>query len=133
VVLRYSEPDPRVILIDDKTLTATWPSMQVLDIGAAMGRVQKQFMNGTAADLRREFDVDDTHLVETPGSYFVSMVPKRKQIKEALAKLELWVDRDSQLLKSMRMTFATGETKTMAFEDVVPNATLPPGVFSLGR
>jgi outer membrane lipoprotein-sorting protein len=90
-------------------------------------------MNGTAADLRREFDVDDTHLVETPGSYFVSMVPKRKQIKEALAKLELWVDRDSQLLKSMRMTFATGETKTMAFEDVVPNATLPPGVFSLGR
>ena len=133
IVLRYTEPDTRVIVIDEKTLTTSWPSKQVLDIATTMGRVQKQFVNGSAASLRREFDIDDQHSSEVPGTYHVSMVPKRKQIREALTKLDLWVDRQSLLLKSMRMTFASGETKTMTFEDVVPNASLPPGVFSLGR
>ena len=61
------------------------------------------------------------------------MVPKRKQIREALAQLDLWVIRSSLLLDAMRMTFANGDTKTMAFEDVVPNAALEPGSFTLDR
>jgi outer membrane lipoprotein-sorting protein len=131
VALHYSEPDKRVIIIDDKTLTTSWPTRQTMNIAAAMGRVQKQFVEGSAADLRREFDIDDRHALDTPGTYYVSMTPKRKQIREALAKLDLWVDREAMLLKSMRMTFAGGETKTMTFEDVVPNATLAPGLFTL--
>jgi outer membrane lipoprotein-sorting protein len=133
VALRYAEPDARVIIIDDKTLTTSWPSRQTIDIRTAMARVQKQFVNGSAADLRREFDIDDRHALDTPGTYYVSMVPKRKQIREALSKLDLWVDRDALLLESMRMTFAGGETKTMKFDDVVPNAALPPGVFAINR
>ena len=61
------------------------------------------------------------------------MVPKRKQIRETLARLELWVDRTSMLLDAMKMTFANGDTKTMTFEDVVPNAPLDAGTFSLDR
>jgi outer membrane lipoprotein-sorting protein len=133
VALRYSEPDARVIVIDDKTLTSSWPTRRTLDIATAMGRVQKQFINGTAADLRREFDIDDTRASDTPGAYHVTMTPKRKQIREALAKLDLWVDEESMLLKTMRMTFASGETKTMTFEDVVPNGPVPPGAFVLPK
>jgi len=133
VALRYSEPDARVIVIDDKTLTSSWPTRRTLDIATAMGRVQKQFINGTAADLRREFDIDDTRASDTPGAYHVTMTPRRKQIREALAKLDLWVDQESMLLKTMRMTFASGETKTMTFEDVVPNGPVPPGAFVLPK
>ena len=133
VALRYSEPDARVIVIDDKTLTSSWPTRRTLDIATAMGRVQKQFINGTAADLRREFDIDDTRASDTPGAYHVTMTPRRKQIREALAKLDLWVDQESMLLKTMRMTFASGETKTMTFEDVVPNGLVPPGAFVLPK
>jgi outer membrane lipoprotein-sorting protein len=133
VALRYSEPDNRVIIIDDKTLTSSWPTRQTMNIATAMGRVQKQFVDGTAADLRREFEIDDSRALDTPGTYYVSMTPKRKQIREALAKLDLWVDRDLLLLQSMRMTFAGGETKTMTFEDVAPNATLPPGIFTIPK
>ena len=61
------------------------------------------------------------------------MTPKPKRIREALGQLELWVDRRSSLLSSMRMTFANGDTKTMTFEDVVPNAILPAGAFVLDR
>jgi outer membrane lipoprotein-sorting protein len=63
----------------------------------------------------------------------VSLTPKRKQIHETLARLDLWVDRTSLLLDTMKMTFANGDTKTMAFDDVVRNALLDPGTFVLDR
>src|SRR5207244_10150275 len=110
----------------------TWPSRQVMDIGAAMGRVQRYFVDGSAAELRRQFDIDDRQTTEKPGAYYVSMVPRQKRIRDALDKLELWVDRESYLLASMRMTFANGDTKTMTFDNVTPNASLPQGIFSLG-
>ena len=131
VVLRYTEPNPRIVLIDNKKMTSTWPTRQTLDIGSAMGRVQRYFVNGTAAELRQQFDIDERNLNDTPGTYHIGMVPKRKQIREALTRLDLWVSRETSLLHSMRMTFPNGDTKHMAFEQVTPNPTLPPGIFAL--
>lgn len=133
VILRYTEPDTRVIVIDGDMLTTTWPTRQVLNVGTTMGRVRKQFINGSAADLRHEFEIADSQAGDVAGTYFVSMTPKRKQIRETLARLDLWVDRGSWLLKSMRMVFANGETKTMTFEDVLANATLAEGAFNPGN
>ena len=61
------------------------------------------------------------------------MLPKRKQIRENLARLDLWVNRTTLLLDAMTMTFASGDTKTMTFEDVVPNAPIAPGTFAVDR
>jgi outer membrane lipoprotein-sorting protein len=133
VVLRYTEPDDRVIVIDDRTLTSSWPSTRTVDISTAMGRVQKQFIGGSAADLRREFEIDDSRALATPGVYHVVMTPKRRQIRETLTSLDLWVDLDSLLLRTMRMTFTSGETKTMTFDAVQVNAPLPPGAFERPR
>jgi outer membrane lipoprotein-sorting protein len=136
VVLRYSDPDARVVLIDGNKMTLSWPSRkirQVTDIGTAQGRVQKYFVNGTAEDLRKQFDIEQHETSDHPNTYYVSMVPKRKQIREALVRLDLWVSQTSKLMESMKMTFANGDTKTMAFEDVVPNAPLDPGVFTIDR
>jgi outer membrane lipoprotein-sorting protein len=133
VALRYSDPDERVIVIDDTTLTSSWPTTRTLNIATAMSRVQKQFIDGSAADLRREFEIDDRQTLATPDGYYVSMTPKRRQIREALTKLDLWVHRESLLLSTMRMTFASGDTKTMTFENVVANAPLPPRAFERPR
>jgi outer membrane lipoprotein-sorting protein len=136
VVLRYTDPESRVILIDGKRMTMSWPSRsirQVTDIGTAQGRVQKYFVNGTAAELRGQFDIQEHETSERPGLYHVTMLPKRKQIREALAALDLWVNRSSMLLDTLQMTFANGDTKTMAFENVVPNAPIEPGMFALER
>jgi outer membrane lipoprotein-sorting protein len=137
VILRYADADTHVVLIDGNTMTVAWPSRNVnqkIDIGSSQGRIQKYFVNGTAADLRRQFDIDDRAQGESrPNTYYVSMVPKRKQIREALARLELWVGRTSMLLDTMKMTFANGDTKTMMFEDVVPNAPLDAGTFTIAR
>jgi outer membrane lipoprotein-sorting protein len=116
-------------------MTTSWPSRsltQVTDIGTAQGRVQKYFVNGTAAELRGQFDIHDHGTArDRPDLYHVTMVPKRKQIREALVQLDLWVNRSSLLLDTIKMTFANGDTKTMAFEDVVPNATIESGAFRL--
>ena len=136
VALHYAEPESRVVLIDAHRLTMSWPSRnitQVTDIGAAQGRIQKYFVSGTADDLRRQFDIEAREATDRPGTYLVTMVPKRKPIRGALARLDLWMDRSSLLLAAMRMTFANGDTKLMAFDDVVPNAAVDPGTFGIAR
>jgi outer membrane lipoprotein-sorting protein len=136
VILRYIEPDTRIVLIDGNRMTMSWPSRsirQVTDIGAAQGRIQKYFVNGSVEDLRHEFEIDDHGASDRRGTYHVSLVPKRKQIRETLARLDLWVGQSSLLLETLQMTFANGDTKEMAFEDVVPNASIDPAAFSVDR
>jgi len=133
VVLRYNDPETRIVLIDDGQLTIWWPGRnirQARDIGAALRRVQKYFVDSSPAELRQHFDIETRETDRPARAYHLTMVPKRKQIQEGLTELELWVDQSSQLLSAMRMRFPNGDTKLMEFEDVVPNATLDPSMFT---
>ena len=52
-------------------MTMSWPShnvRQTTDIGTAQGRVQKYFVNGTAADLRWQFDIEEHDASDRPGT-----------------------------------------------------------------
>jgi outer membrane lipoprotein-sorting protein len=132
VALRYTDPSPRVVLIDGDRMTVSWPSAGIrntTDVGATQKRIQKYFVDNSASELRSHFQISAREAVDRPGTYHVTMVPKRKQIQEALTRLELWVDRASLLLTAMRMSFAGGESKLMTFEDVKPNAPIEPGAF----
>jgi outer membrane lipoprotein-sorting protein len=134
VILRYSEPETRVVLIDGDRMTVSWPGQnlrQVSDIGTTQRRVQKYFINSTAAELRQQFDIDDRAASERPGAFQLSFTPKRKQIREGLSRVDLWVDRTSLILSAMRMIFANGEEKLMVFEDVVQNGPLGPDTFAI--
>ena len=57
------------------------------------------------------------------------MTPKRKQIRDGLTTLELWIDSTSVMLTSMRMVFPGGNTKRLDFHDVRVNPTIDEGVF----
>jgi outer membrane lipoprotein-sorting protein len=133
VVLRYNDPEVRVVLIDGGQMTISWPVRnirQARDIGAAQRRVQKYFVDSSPAELRQHFDIETRETDRPARAYHLTMVPKRKQIQEGLAELELWVDQSSQLLSAMRMRFPNGDTKLMEFEDIVPNAPLDPSMFT---
>lgn len=136
VILRYAMPEPRVVLIDGDRMTMVWPSRQlrqVSDVRRAQSRVQRYFVEGTADELRREFAVEPRPVSERPGTTEVRLRPKRRQIRETLTILDVWVDPSTTLLAAMRMTFANGDTKTMVFDDVVVNAALEPDAFSVDR
>jgi outer membrane lipoprotein-sorting protein len=136
VILRYSDPEARVVLIDGNRMTMTWPSRQVrqqTDITRARSRVQRYFVQGSAEELRREFDIDLGNTSERPGTQEVRLRPKRKQIRETLTTLDLWIDPATSLLSAMRMTFANGDTKTMTLARVVTNPALGSDAFSVER
>jgi outer membrane lipoprotein-sorting protein len=102
----------------------------VKDIGASQKRIQKYFVDTSPKELRSNFTVTASEAADRPNAYLVTMVPKRKQIQEGLSRLDLWVDRTTQLMVAMKMTFPNGDTKLMTFSDVKPNASLDPSVFS---
>ena len=132
IALRYIQPDERIVLIDGDTMTMSWPSRNVRqskDIGAAQKRIQKYFVDTSPDELRSHFTIGAREADDRPGTWLVTMVPKRKQILEGLARLDLWVDRTTQLMVAMKMTFPNGDTKLMTFTDVKPNAPIDAAVF----
>jgi outer membrane lipoprotein-sorting protein len=132
VVLRYSDPDARVVLMDGDKMTVSWPSAKIFtvtDIGAAQRRVQKYFVDSSAKELRGHFDIKARDAEDRPGTYLLAMTPKRKQIQEGVARIDLWLDKTTLLLAAMRMTFPSAESKLMTFTDVKPNAPIDPSMF----
>jgi hypothetical protein len=133
IVLHYDEPEVRTVLIDHDRLTLAWPSRtatQQTDIGAAQRRIDKYFVDKSPDELRRNFTITAIEASDRPGTWRIVMVPKRKQIKDGLTQLELWVSRTSLLLSAMRMTFPNSDTKLMVFDNVVLNGPIDPKVFS---
>jgi outer membrane lipoprotein-sorting protein len=142
VVLRYTDPDARVILIDGDRLTMSWPAAKirsVKDIGASQERIQKYFVDSSPDELRRHFEIGAREAPADPAvddhsdNYLITMVPRRKQIREGMTRLELWLNRSSLLLSAMRMTFPSGDTKLMTFSDVRPNAPIDPAWFTIAE
>ena len=134
IVLHYDEPEVRTMLIDHDRLTLAWPSRglpQQTDIGAAQRRIDKYFVDKTPDELRRNFTISATETSDRPGTWRITMVPRRKQIQEGLSRLDLWVARTSLLLSAMRMTFPNADTKLMVFDDVVVNGPVDPKLFSI--
>jgi outer membrane lipoprotein-sorting protein len=136
VVLRFTDPEPRVIVIDGDRMTTRWPSRnlhQVSNVASSQNRIQKYLASDSSAELRSQFEIELRDRGPRSGDYEIALVPKRKQVRETLARLDLWVGRTSYLLNSIRMTFATGDTKTMTFDDVGLNVALAPGTFAVER
>jgi outer membrane lipoprotein-sorting protein len=136
IALHYTQPDVRLIVIDGNRMTTSWPSKHVLttsDITQAQRNVDKYFTASDPGDLRRIFRIDVRDPSTRAGTQEVSLTPRRKQISEALARLDLWVEEASGLLKAMRMTFANGDVKLMEFENVTKNPAIDPAVFSVPK
>jgi len=134
IVLRYATPEARILLIDQNKMTLVWPSRAVrqqTDVTAALQRVEKYFLDKSPDELRRNFDITATEANDRPGAWLVTMVPRRKQIQQGITRLDLWIDRTSLLLAAMRMTFPSGDTKLMAFENVVVNGPVDQSLFSV--
>ena len=133
VVLHYAEPEKRTILIDGDVMRVVWPS-RALDqksaIGASQRRIQQYFVDKTPGQLRSHFDIAARVPDARPATWLVTMHPKRRQIREGLTKLELWVDQNTVVLAAMQMTFANGDTKLLEFADVKINPPIDPALFT---
>jgi outer membrane lipoprotein-sorting protein len=125
LLITYTKPDRKILRMDAKKLVFIWPDRHVRqesDIEQAQKRVQRYFVDKSPDELRRHFTIHASEDPRRAGTYLVELVPTRKQIKEGLFRIELWIDKSSLMLSSMRMTFPNGDTKTMGLQDVEMNA-----------
>ncbi len=130
--LDYDVPEKRTLIVDEHQLVMDWPSRgehTVRDITQAQDRVKKYFVAKDPAQLRSHFDINAVVDAANAGTWRVDMVPKRKQIREGLSGLQIWIDQRTLFMRQLKMDFASGESKTFALEDVQLNAPLPKGVF----
>jgi outer membrane lipoprotein-sorting protein len=133
VALRYTSPEARTILIDGDKMRVVWPARaldQTTGIGAAQRRIQQFFVAKSPAQLRSHFLINAAVARERPGTWLVSMTPKRTQIREGLTRLDLWLDQNTVVLSAMQMTFPNGDTKLMEFSEVTLNPPIDPATFT---
>jgi outer membrane lipoprotein-sorting protein len=132
IVLYYVEPERRTVLIDGNSMRLVWPKRSIdqrVPIGAQQRRIHQYFVDKSPKQLRSHFDISAAEPPAGQSAWLVTMVPRRKQISEGLAKLELWIERDTVMLSSLLMTFPNGDTKRMSFENIQVNPIIDEAVF----
>jgi outer membrane lipoprotein-sorting protein len=134
VLMTYTDPDHRTIAIDSKSLVVVWPDRrerEKIDISQTQKRIDQYFAQATIGQLRSMFEITaqpDGTMRETDR---VDMRPKRKQIKEGLERLEIWIDRESLLPVQLQMTFPGGDKKTIKLDDVTVNVPITDETFRI--
>jgi outer membrane lipoprotein-sorting protein len=132
VLMTYTDPERRTVAIDSKSLVVVWPDRrerEKIEITQTQKRIDQYFTQATIGQLRSLFEISaqpDPVLRETDR---VDMRPKRKQIKEGLDLLEIWIDRESLLLVQLQMTFPGGDRKTIRLDDVIVNVPVTDDTF----
>lgn len=132
VLLTYDAPDPRVVRILDGRMTLEWPSRQIDETRNVRGnlqRAQRMFMDKSPDELRKLFDITATVADDDPASWKVTFVPRRRQLREGVERLHLWIDQSSLLLHALEMELRGGDRRRMEFSDIVVNPDLGPDAF----
>ena len=136
VSMIYREPDRHSVIIDGKSLAIEWPDrreQQVIDISNMQKRIEQYFAHASIAQLRSMFEISAAPDATVAGTIRIDMRPKRKQVRDGLERLELWIDRDQLLLSQLRMTFPGGDQKTIRLEELTVNIPIAAGTFQIRR
>ncbi|HEV2986482.1 MAG TPA: outer membrane lipoprotein carrier protein LolA, partial [Vicinamibacterales bacterium] len=134
VLMTYTDPERRTIAIDSKSLVVVWPDRgerENIDISQTQKRIDQYFTQATIGQLRSMFEITAQPDSMMRDTVRVDMRPKRKQIKEGLERLEIWIDRESLLLVQLQMTFPGGDKKTIRLDDVAVNVPVSAETFRI--
>ena len=136
VLMTYTDPERRSVAIDAKALVVFWPDRgqrERIDISQTLKRIDRYFTRATIDDLRSMFDITAAPDPVVANSDRVEMRPRRKQIKEGIERLDLWIDHETLLLVQMEIGFAGGDRKTIRLEDTTVNVPVTDKTFEIPR
>jgi len=134
MLITYTSPERKTIFFDTNRLVIIHPdggATERIDITEIMKTVNNYFTNATPGQLRRAFTVRAFIDPDTAGLYQIELVPRRKQIKQGLERLQIWVTRDTSMLAQMKMSFPGGDSDVFKLEEVQLNVPIPPGTFDV--
>lgn len=133
VHLTYDTPDPRVVHIANGRMTVDWPARSLhesRDVQSSLQRAARLFMGKSPDELRKLFDISAVVAPDRKDSWQVTFVPRRRQLRDGLDRLHLWIDQRTLLLQGLRMDLPGGDTRRMDFSDVVINPAIGPDLFT---
>ncbi len=133
MLIKYLAPEPKTVLFNTDHLVVIRPGQPTerIDIAEIMKNVNKYFTTASPDQLRRAFTIRAFLDPDVPACYQIDLLPRRKQIKQGLERLQLWVDKNTFMLSQMKMTFPGGDNDVFRLEDVKLNAPVPPGTFDV--
>jgi outer membrane lipoprotein-sorting protein len=134
VLMTYTDPERRTIAIDSKRIVVFWPDRgerETIDIAQMQKRIDQYFTQANLSQLRSMFDITLEADAAVRAADRVDMRPKRRQIRQGLERLQLWIDRESLLLVQMAMAFPGGDTKTIRLDDIEVNVPIAADTFQI--
>jgi outer membrane lipoprotein-sorting protein len=135
MLITYTSPDRKTICFDGNRLVVRYGDRgepERIDITGIMKTVNKYFTSASPDDLRRAFTIRAFIDPDLPGFHQIDLVPRRKQIRQGLERLQIWVTRDSYMLGQLKMSFPGGDSDVFTLDDVQLNVPVPAGTFDLG-
>lgn len=133
VVLTYEAPDARVVRLVGGQMTVDWPARELnetKDVRSALQRASRTIIGKSPDELRKLFDITAIEATDRPGTWKVTFVPKRRQLREGVERVHLWIGQTSLLLESLEMELPGGDRRRMDFSDVTINPTLDAALFT---
>lgn len=137
VLMTYTDPERRLVAIDTTALLVVWPDRherQRLDIAQTQKRIDRYFSHASLDELESMFEIRmalDASVKGAGETDRIEMIPRRKQVREGLERLVLWIDRARLLLLQMELTFPGGDTKTVKLEDIEINVPIAADTFTV--
>jgi outer membrane lipoprotein-sorting protein len=132
VLMTYTDPEKKVLTLDGKNMVVKWPDRnerQAMNITDLQKRIDHYFTTASIKELRSMFEI--VVKPETPQGRvdLIDMKPTRKQISQGLSQLELWIDRDKDVLTRMRLSFPGGDQKDIKLDAIEFNVPVTEAMF----
>jgi len=130
VILRYA--DGKTMLVDATRLVVDWPAHhqhEELNIVETQKRVQQYFVDASSQELRKSFDIVLSTDRDLHDAHRLDMTPKRKQIKEGMQRLRLWIQPATLTLIKMRIDYPGGDSRTLELQDIRLNVPIDDRTF----
>ena len=134
VRLDYAGADARTVIVNGNSLAIDWPSRTLResrDITGTMRRAERFFVLSSPAELRKHFDIATVDAPDRKGAWRVTFTPRRKQMREGVAHVLLWIDKASLQLQALKMEYPGGDARLMEFSDVRLNPPVDAQAFTL--
>jgi outer membrane lipoprotein-sorting protein len=134
MLMTYTTPEVRYVLMDQTRIVTVVPSRRErdeLNIADMQRRIQRYFVEASPKELRQSFDISLAPDPALPGADLMDMRPRRKQVKEGLARLRLWIDRASLVMSKLRMDYADGDSRTIELSDIKINPPVDDRTFAI--
>ena len=151
----YAEPEHKVFVITEKRYIAYYPAAkraEEVEIKKFIGKRLFRFLGvgQSIEDLAKYYEFHLGGSNDLPGTHLLVLTPRKKQVRESVAFMKIWVDAETYLPRQVAYEESDGDSTLLTFHDLRVNVDvaarqfrvdLPPDVkvsetfngFSLGQ